>query len=358
VAETFFDLLPAVYRELLPPFFAGEALVETKATCDDCAMCDKTGGAGGDATAYFRPDAKCCTFQPHLPNYLVGAVLRDADPALAEGGRRICARIAGRIGVTPQWLAPGRKYSLLLEASRASSFGRSTALRCSFFEPDGGLCTIWKHRDSACSTFFCKHVGGADGKLFWTALESWLRLVERRLSAYAVQTLAPELEEPAVAAGTLTLEDLEERAPSPADYAAAWGAWAGREAEFYERCYEVVSALDRDRFEALVGDDGAKGLLSDVEARHTAAVAPALAERLALNPELALHRVDGGVIVTTYSRYEPMMLSDALYEVLQQLDGGERVADVLERLRRDHDIELPDGLLLSLQQMRVVVPAG
>src|SRR5262249_45469821 len=147
--ETFLDLLPAVYRELLPPFFARAAIHEDKATCGDCAMCDKSGGAG-DAAAYFPPATKCCTFQPPLPNYLAGAVLRDGDPALAEGVRRIHARIAGRIGVTPQWLAPGRKYSLLLEASRLTSFGRSTALRCSFYEPDGGLCTIWKHRDSAC----------------------------------------------------------------------------------------------------------------------------------------------------------------------------------------------------------------
>jgi Fe-S-cluster containining protein len=352
------DLLPVVYRDLLPAFFQREAFHEAKATCGDCAMCDKTGGASGDGTAYFRPDAKCCTFQPHLPNYLVGAVLRDVDPGLADGGRRIRARIAQRIGVTPQWLAPGRKYALLLEASRLTSFGRSTALRCSFYEPDGGLCTIWKHRDSACSTFFCKHVGGADGKAFWVALESWLRFVERRLSAHAIQMLAPELEEPAIPGGTLTLEDLEDLPPSLASYASYWGAWEGREAQFYERCHELVATLDRETFERVVGDDGGRSLLLDLEAKHSAAVAPELADRLALNPELALQPVAGGVIVTTYSRYEPMMLSDALYEVLQEFTSRERVADVLDRLRREHQIELPDGLLLSLQQMRVVVPVA
>jgi Fe-S-cluster containining protein len=344
--ETFLDLLPAVYRDLLPPFFAREAIHEDKATCRDCAMCDQSGA--GDGLAYFRPDTKCCTFQPRLPNYLVGAVLRDGD---AEGARRIHARIAQRIGVTPQWLAPGRKYSLLLEASRLTSFGRSTALRCSFYEPDGGLCTIWKHRDSACSTFFCKHRGGADGKAFWVALESWLRLVERRLSAHARTIVAPELEEPAVPHGTLTVEDLEDR--PPAAYAAHWGAWQGREAELYARCHEVIAALDRPAFAAIV--DGTE-LLGEVEARHVAATAPALAERLTLNPDLTLQPVEGGVVVSTYSRYEPMLLSDALYAVLQQFTEAERVTDVLHRLSRDHEVELPDGLLLSLQQMRVVVP--
>jgi Fe-S-cluster containining protein len=352
--ETFFDLLPAVYRELFPPFFAREAIHEDKATCSDCAMCNKAGPVG-DGLAYFRPDTKCCTFQPRLPNFLVGAVLRDGDPALAEGARRIRARIAQRIGVTPQWLAPGRKYSLLLEASRSTSFGRSTALRCSFFEPDGGLCTIWKHRESACSTFFCKHRGGLDGKNFWVALETWLGRVERRLSAHALEVIGPELNEPAYPPGVLTVEDLEDRAPSEEAYAAYWGAWLGREAELYAQCHEVIAALDRPSFARIV--DGSE-LLADVEAKHAAATAPQLAERMALNPELSVQPVDGGVLVSTYSRYEPMMLSDALYAVLKELTASEPVANVLDRLRRDHDVELPDGLLASLYQMRVVVPAG
>jgi Fe-S-cluster containining protein len=353
--QTFADLLPAIYQRLLPDFFAREALVEEKATCNDCAMCDKSGGGAAGVT-YFRPDTKCCTFQPHLPNYLVGAILRDGDPALAEGARRVRARIDARIGVTPQWLAPGRKYSLLLDASRLSAFGRSTALRCSFFEPDGGLCTIWKHRDGACSTFFCKHLGGADGKAFWVALESWLTHVERRLAEHAARTLAPELEEPMMPRGQLTREDVEELPPPDADYASYWGAWLGREADFYARAFDVVAALDRDAFLRIVAGEEGAGRLAEVEATHAAATAPRLAERLVLNPELVMQPVDGGVIVTTYSRYESMMLSDALHEVLREFTVQEPVSDVLARLHREHEIELPDGLLVSLQQMRVVVP--
>jgi Fe-S-cluster containining protein len=354
--ETFADLVPAVYRRLLPPFFARDAIREEKATCQSCAMCAPA-GATSDGMTYFRPDTKCCTYQPFLPNFLVGGVLRDDNPALAEGARRVRERIARRIGVTPRWLGPGRKYSLLLEASRPTAFGRSTALRCSFYEPQGGLCTIWKHRDAACSTFFCKHVGGGDGKVFWVALESWLAYVERTLAAFAVATLAPELQEPEVARGILTREDLEDRPPSESDYASYWGAWLGREDELYLRCHEVIAGIDRVAFERLLGDDG-KTRLANVEAKHAVLLAPVLAERLALNPELLVQNVDGGVIVTGYSRYEPMYLSGPLHEVLGQFSARERVVDVLARLKREHDVELPDGLLLSLQQMRVVVPVS
>ncbi len=355
MSETFRDMLPAIYRHLLPAFFEREAIHEDKATCSDCAMCDKSGGVG-DGVNYFRPDTKCCTFQPHLPNYLIGAILRDRDPALAEGQRRIRAKIAERVGVTPGWLAPGRKYTVLLEAARGSSFGRSTALRCPFYLTDGGLCTIWKHRESACSTFFCKHLGGADGKVFWVSLETWLLHAEKKLSAYAAAQLAPELDEPFVPRGLLTREDLEDLPPAKSAYASCWGAWEGREPEFYEKCFDAIAALDRAGFERIVGGEDDARLYDALESNHAAATAPALAERLALNPELALQPVDGGVIVTTYSRYEPMMLSAALYEVLQQFSAKERVGEVLARLQREHEIVLPDGLLVSLQQMRVVVP--
>src|SRR3954454_5365908 len=80
-------MLPVLYRPLLPAFFDTEAPAEEKATCGSCAMCPPP-GAEGDG-AYFRPDVKCCTYHPRLPNYLVGALLADDDPALAEGRRRV-----------------------------------------------------------------------------------------------------------------------------------------------------------------------------------------------------------------------------------------------------------------------------
>jgi Fe-S-cluster containining protein len=355
MSETFRESLPAVYRALLPAFFDEPAIVEAQATCNDCAMCDK-GASPAAGSTYFQPDTKCCTFHPHLPGYLAGAVFRDPDPAMAEGARRLRMKIERRVGVTPRWIAAPRKTMLLFTASRETSFGRSKALLCPYYEPNGGLCTIWRHRESSCSTFFCKHDAGGDGKTFWQALELWLRHLEKKLCDHAMSAVAPELVEPSVGRGKLTREDLEDLPPPPAEYASFWGSWEGREEDLYGRCHEVISALGAADFERIVADEEGARLHENLKEKHAAVVSPRLAERLAMNAEMAVKPVDGGVVVTTFSRYEPVMLSEGLYEVVREIGGSESVAEVRARLLRDHGVDVPEAMLLSLQQHRVLLP--
>lgn len=348
--QTLRDGLPPIYAKLLPAFFDVPIVEEPKATCSNCAMCAPSNPAPG--VTYFRPDVKCCSYQPSLPNYLVGAILADPDPALEEGRRRVRAHIASRVGVTSRWLAPSRKRTAIFRAARASSFGRSTLLRCPFFGSDGG-CTIWRHRESVCSTFFCKYAAGADGQAFWRALEAYLRRVERALAHHAVETIAPSLQEPARPHDEMSLEELEERAPNDADYAAFWGDWQGREEELYRRSHELVAGLSREAFAEIVRADAEA--LAALEAAHAAMRSPALPERLVLDRSRPPIPVEDGVIVGTYSRYEPIKLTPALHEVLGELRADESVADFRARLRRDHDVEVPEEMLLSLHRLRVLV---
>ena len=45
----------------------------------------------GSGDLQFEPSTKCCTFLPELPNFLVGAMLADTDPAAAEGRASVIA---------------------------------------------------------------------------------------------------------------------------------------------------------------------------------------------------------------------------------------------------------------------------
>ncbi|MFO0755582.1 MAG: hypothetical protein U0359_03785 [Byssovorax sp.] len=354
MSQTLRALLPALYQGLLPPFFDTLAPEETKATCASCAMCPPASGAA-EGVVYFRPDLKCCTYHPRLPGYLVGAILADERPDMAEGRRRVRAQIAGKIGVSPRWLAPSRRYSLLLKASRESSFGRSLTLRCPYFVEEGGLCAVWRHRESDCSTFFCKHVGGADGKIFWSGLDGYLRGIEARLSAFAVNEVAPDLLEPAGPNGQLTLEELEGRAPSARDYSSYWGPWEGREEALYLACHARVLAMTAAEIEAVLAPSA--GELGEVEQKHRDLIAPRLPERLVLNPDASLTPAEGGVLCVTFSRYEPVLLSPDLHEVLKELRPDETVAGFRARLLREHELSVPESLLLDLHRLRVVISA-
>ena len=354
MTDTLRSILPDLYAPLLPDFFDTAVPIETKATCSNCAMCPSEGApAGAGEVTYFRPDTKCCTFHPRLPNYLVGAILADERPDMQEGRRRIREKIARRVGVSPQWIAPPRKQEVLYDAARRNSFGRSLVLRCPYYEERGGLCTIWRQREVVCSTFFCKYVDGADGQHFWRSARAVIGSIEFALSQGATMALLPGWTAPPN--DGLTVEDLEDLPPRAGDYAALWGELVGREEELYLRAYEWVRALDRGSFAEVVAGPAYATRFEAVVAAHQALVAPTLPERLQPNPEMTLSPAEGGHLVTTYSRYEPMLLSEGLHEVVREFSAAETVAEVRARLRRESEVELPEELLLSLLRFRVLV---
>jgi Fe-S-cluster containining protein len=354
VTDTLRSLLPGLYQPLLPEAFDTLAPAEPKATCSNCAMCPPKDAPPPTAdVTYFRPDAKCCTYEPRLPSYLVGAILADERPDLAEGRRRVRAKIAARIGATPQWLAPSGKREVLMGAAWRNAFGRSQALLCPYYEREGGLCTIWRHREAVCSTFFCKYDAAADGEQFWRSVRSLVGYVERILSLHVTRALIPGYEPP-VERG-LTIEELEDRAPSDADYQALWGSSVGREEDLYLQAYERVRSLDRQGFKAILADEEYAKRSAAMTAAHARLTSPALPLRLTLRPDLAARPAEGGMLVTTYSRYEPLLLTEALYEVVQAFGGEGTVAEVRERLLRDEGIDVPEELLHGLHQYRVLV---
>lgn len=331
-------------------------------------MCAK-GGENKAAEAdqiSFLPNLKCCTYQPTLPNFLVGAVLSDSSPEMAEGRRRMQERIRSRMGITPQWLSPPRKYRVLLDAARTSSFGRSKVLLCPFFveepsaEGQSGLCSIWKHREAVCSTFFCKHEAGAAGHAYWTAQKQLLAHHEVVLSRHAAHEVSPDVAEPAFPRMRLTLNDLEDKPPTDEDYVACWADWVGREEEFYRRTFEIVSTLAPAKLEELLAlEPRTEELIASVAAKHDAITTPRLAERLVLNPELRATPIgdSGAMAVTTYSAYDPMMLIPELWAVLPEFKGDETVAEVKARLDEEKDVEIGDDLLLILQNHAILIPA-
>ena len=362
MVDTLRDKLNPLYAALFasPSVFDRPAIVEKRATCDTCAMCDQ-GQTAPVEMDYFKPDAKCCTYYPSLANFLVGAILADTGEELAEGRRRIREKIATRIGVTPLFLTAPRKYSLLYVAARSSgAFGRSKALLCPYFDAENdGRCTVWRYRDAVCSTYFCKFTDGKPGWDFWTTVKGYLSHVESMLSRATAWTVDSSVTQPTMEPHQLSVEDLEDLPPKETDYARYWGKWVGREEEFYITCYEHARKVKPAEFEKNV-DDTADGrrFKAQLDDRYDAITAKTvLPTNLVRASGMRTRHSGENVVLTSYNPYDAFSMEKELYDVLGLFDGKQTLSQNLARLDKEHDIQLAPELLQYLYTHGVVVAA-
>lgn len=182
--------LPEIYSSLLPQALVSLELKESRADCSHCSMCH---GPKDPNVAPFLPSTKCCTYWPKLPNYLVGSLLSDTSGRFAEGQRRVRAKIAEGIECTPLGLGPPAQWMDRFHAIRTTAFGRDETLLCPYYDSsvDGGGCSIWAHRESDCTSFFCKFENARHYE-FWRQVGALLALMEQKLAPWAQAVAASE----------------------------------------------------------------------------------------------------------------------------------------------------------------------
>ncbi|MES2642353.1 MAG: hypothetical protein V4850_22915 [Myxococcota bacterium] len=297
---------------------------EPRSTCSDCAMCRPV----NPATPAFSPSVKCCTFQPSLPNFLVGAALSDertSDHARAALRRRI----AERRGATPLYLerTPAEEHT---QETRKDGYGQDPSMLCDYYE--AGRCGVWAHRDAVCSTFWCLSDRRAVGMRFHDATKHLLGRVEEILAIWNVRALLPGRVD--------ALVQLDER---PRRYALGelpgartgdslglptrrriWGPWVGREEEFYRACAARVAPLTWADVRAIGGDALSIGI-AEVQAAHARLAAPLPAvlcagtvERITLGASPAQTRAG---LTTERVPDDPLLVPHAVADSLALFDG-------------------------------------
>ncbi len=348
----------------LPPLYARWAAdmnldlaPEPLATCDACVMLRPAADARPEGV-YFDEATKCCTYQPALPNFLVGRILADRQAPADRGREVLLRRLAHREGVTPLGVEPSAVMrDLYLATTHAGTFGRTPELVCPHFAPGATHnCGIWRHRNATCATWHCKHARGATGWRAWRRLRELLALVEARLARWCAVEVGLGLEG---LANLLALSDAsgrpEERAPSTPEraYKQAWGPWAGREVDFFEACAERVGQLGWEDVVRVCGADAALGLAL---CRHAAAaVTTTLTSTLrAADFELGPADSHGAQAVSGYSPYDPLVLPAELVAALRAFDGRP-TAEVLAELERG-GLSLDDGLVSALVDFDLLLP--
>jgi hypothetical protein len=356
--------LPPLYARWMDGLVPGPLPRETEATCERCVMLPAPGPPAAPSALFFEPETKCCTYVPALPNFLVGAILDDDDPALAAGRASVEKRIADRVGVSPLGLQAPPVHRLLYRTGGEGVFGRARALRCPHYVAEaGGACGIWRHRNSVCSTWFCKYSRGATGQGFWQALDQLLATVERELARWCLLRLgvgAPVL-------GRLLPRGTDRDLSGPpldgaavdgrvdnAGYRALWGGWQGREAELYRAAGRLAAGLGWDDVVRL-GGASVQAHARIVEGLHRALGVDAIPDRLVVGALRTVALGRSRVRLTTYSAYDPLDVPRVLLEALDCFDGRP-TREALRRIRQERHIDVQPDLVRRLVDFGVLVP--
>jgi hypothetical protein len=303
---------------------------------------------------------KCCTYVPTLPNFLVGRILLDPAPESAAGKASVEARIVAGAGVSPAGLAQPAAYGLLYE-SAPEAFGRSVSMRCPHYLTESGRCGIWRHRQSRCTTWFCKHVRGAVGYRFWTALRHLLEAVERSLVAHCVLQLDPGAEaiERLVvspdAGRRLSAADIDGVADATSQRS-AWGRYAGREREFYEAAARLAEPLTW-RDVARLGGAGVELAAALVRETYRELGSDAIPTALRVGAMTTVPVGADRIRVTTYRASDPLIIPRALGDVLHFFDSRP-TRSALAAIAGQAGLDGEPAVVRRLVDFEVLVDAG
>src|SRR5882672_10551834 len=120
------DVLPPLYAAWMNEALGGPIPEEKEATCDDCVMLAKGCEAPQTSGFFFDPHTKCCTYVRELPNYLVGRILADRDPAATRGRATLEKRFEDGVAVTPLGIGRSPTFRLLYQHTTGlAAFGRN-----------------------------------------------------------------------------------------------------------------------------------------------------------------------------------------------------------------------------------------
>jgi Fe-S-cluster containining protein len=348
--------VPDLYAGFLPDFFNNKIPEESFAFCMDCTNA-RTGPPGKKLqTKPFRPDVKCCSYFPGLPNYLLGAILADSDPALEEGKRRVRELINKRTGVSPAGIQAPKKYSLLFTAAE-NSFGQCKSLLCPYYHKSKGICTIWKYREATCSTYYCRHVASAAGKAFWGTLKNVLFSVEKRLCGWVLLESGFDFTADILNAFSFGIQkvnrmsaaELEDVPPTAEEYLKPWQNWAGKEEEFYMHSYRLVQQISPQLFKEIMGID-LKILLQDLGNKWEKAVG--MPSKLIKNPGMEFPEAGSNYVV-------PFKSIDTAVEVpafvLDSFDGVSPWREVQKYLGDKFNVDIDETFILSLYHYRILI---
>jgi hypothetical protein len=321
-------------------------------------MCGGVTRSGSQVT--FSPDVKCCDYVPHLANFVAGR-------ALAGPGRRsVLDRVERRAGVTTLGLALSHADVGRMVAAR-SQVGSTERVRCPHFSKEIHGCTIWDTRNAVCATWFCQHERGARGQRFWHAVRDLLMAAEEQVARHCLNDAGlPDDQVTAVLEQRAEMREIVRRAnagqappasatgaETPQWYARMWGAWQGREEDWFARCARSAAALQDRDLGTLLAESA--HLVQDVRRCWSDLQNSELPLRLRFSPGAGTEATADVLRLVGYSPLDPVILPAAYEPGLWHLDGRP-IIDVRAEIQQVHNLDIDLNVLQQLHDFGVVLP--
>lgn len=244
--------LPLIYHDLLPKELLAAKITETVATCGDCAM---TREKQGRKKIAYQPDLKCCTYEPFMPNYLIGAILQDSS---LPGKAVIEKKIIDRNYSLPIGMTASLAYQVNFNHREFEDFGNKREWLCSYYNKESNNCGIWKQRGAVCTTFFCKSNYDKKGLTFWQRLNEYLTYTEMALMEEALVHLDFSPRQVSDMLSFLnrheaTATEMKAKVLPLAQAKKIWNGYFDDQVGFFIKCHELVKNMDRGQFREAIG---------------------------------------------------------------------------------------------------------
>ena len=344
------DSVPSFYHSFLPEVFQREIPPEPFTDCLNCPMTARTReDLSHDMSKPFAPDTKCCTFNPRLPNYIVGAILSDNDPAMEEGKQRIIERIRLKEGIFPNGVFPTSKYNRLYLEKSSTEFGRNRQLLCPYFIEDRLNCTVWKYREAICALWFCKYLAGRRGAEFWNSVIDYMKFLQESLLNLSAYRCGLQPVDPYGEGRYKAFRELSVAGDAEEQYAEIWKEWKGHEAEYYMRCHQIVSGLEQEHIQGILQ----KGESLAMRIETIASDIIKVPEFLVLDKE-SVRDDQAGFYVVEIKNYIEILQKSVIWSfrlpkyILDSFDGKLRTSEVTQHILELHKVSIEPEILIAL----------
>lgn len=276
--------LPLAAFVLVPELLVKQWPAETRSDCSACPMTHSDPADPGRPV--FTEKARCCTYQPEVPNFLVGRALRRKISS-----KKIVEHVNAGARVSPGGVQPSLKMEEAFETRGPNDFGRNLELRCPYWVGGELACGIWADRNAVCRSWHCRHVHGRAGLSLWTILGRTLQRVEELLAMRCTEV------------------------GKPPTHPAPWKAWE----DWFEWCADYVERLEPQDLEPLCADVELTALrerlrrsVDELDQRVPEVLTPVLHEVLDLGDRVRL---------VGYSPYQGLLAPKAVFTFLAKCDG-------------------------------------